>query len=134
MGYNPTLTVFLGFTIYLMGMFPVTYCSVLSKAFAPVKSQTMTHTAKNGQQEANSLPMIHSTKDEQQEGSSSSAVPGWEEMVEAFVASSTGEGMEVIDMVQPEDSETLSNSAVKDLLLDLALSLNIGSIVLVFYA
>lgn len=46
-------------------------------------------------------------------------------MEEAFVASSTGEGMEVIDMVQPEDSETWSNSAVKDLLLNLALLLEI---------
>lgn len=34
------------------------------------------------------------------------------------MASSTGEGMEIIDMVEPEGSETLSNSAVKDLLLD----------------
>lgn len=39
-------------------------------------------------------------------------------MEETFVASSTGEGMEIIDMVEPEGSETLSNSAVKDLLLD----------------
>lgn len=46
-------------------------------------------------------------------------------MEEIFVASSTGEGMEVIDMVQPEGSETLSNSAVKDLLSDLALLLKI---------
>lgn len=46
-------------------------------------------------------------------------------MEEIFVASSTGEGMEVIDMVQPEGSETLSDSAVKDLLLDLALLLKI---------
>lgn len=37
------------------------------------------------------------------------------------MASSTGEGMEIIDMVEPEGSQTLSNSAVNDLLLDLAL-------------
>uniref|UniRef100_A0A8C4K817 Uncharacterized protein n=1 Tax=Dromaius novaehollandiae TaxID=8790 RepID=A0A8C4K817_DRONO len=55
---------------------------------------------------------------------------GWEQMEETFVASSTGEGMEVIDMVQDEDSERLRNSAVKDMLLDLALSLNTGSFVL----
>ncbi|XP_008929543.2 LLLL and CFNLAS motif-containing protein 1-like [Manacus vitellinus] len=116
MGDNQTLIVFLGFTIYLMGLFPVTYCSVFSNAFTPVKSQIMIHTAKNGQQE----------------GNSPSAVTGWEEMEETFVASSTGEGMEVIDMVQPEDSETLSNAAVKDLLLDLALSLKIGSVVFFF--
>lgn len=41
------------------------------------------------------------------------------------MASSTGEGMEVIDMVEPEDSEALSNSALKDLLLDPALLLKI---------
>lgn len=41
------------------------------------------------------------------------------------MASSTGEGMEVIDMVQPEGSETLSNSAVQDLLFDLALLVKI---------
>lgn len=39
------------------------------------------------------------------------------------MASSTGEGMEVIDMVEHEGSEILNNSAVKDLLLDLALLL-----------
>lgn len=44
-------------------------------------------------------------------------------MEESFVASSTGEGMEVIDMVEHEGSEILNNSAVKDLLLDLALLL-----------
>lgn len=53
-------------------------------------------------------------------------------MEETFVASSTGEGMEVIDMVQHEDSEGLRNSAVKDLVLDLALALSTGSIVLFF--
>lgn len=46
-------------------------------------------------------------------------------MEESFVASSTGEGMEVIDMVEPEGSETLSNSALKDLLSDLSLLLKI---------
>uniref|UniRef100_A0A8C7E898 Uncharacterized protein n=1 Tax=Nothoprocta perdicaria TaxID=30464 RepID=A0A8C7E898_NOTPE len=59
--------------------------------------------------------------------SSPSWVAGWEEMEETFVASSTGEGMEVIDMVQDEDSERLRNSAVKDMLSDLAFSFNIGN-------
>uniref|UniRef100_A0A672UK12 Uncharacterized protein n=1 Tax=Strigops habroptila TaxID=2489341 RepID=A0A672UK12_STRHB len=39
----------------------------------------------------------------------------WEQMEETFVASSTGEGTEVIDMVQHKDSQRLRNSAVKDL-------------------
>lgn len=53
-------------------------------------------------------------------------------MEETFVASSTGEGMEVINMVQYEDSERLRNSVAEDLLFDLALSLNTGSIFLFF--
>lgn len=63
---------------------------------------------------------------------STSWVAGWEEMEETFVASSTGEGMEVINMMQSDESQRLRNSAVKDLLLDLAISLNTGSIVLFF--
>ncbi|KAF4794989.1 hypothetical protein TURU_096955 [Turdus rufiventris] len=94
MGNNPILIIFLGFAIYLMSLFPTTYCSV------PVKIQSMTRTADNEQEEE------------------ISPTAGWEEMEETFVASSTGEGMEIIDMVEPEGSETLSNSAVKDLLLD----------------
>ncbi|KYO37498.1 hypothetical protein Y1Q_0015241 [Alligator mississippiensis] len=43
-----------------------------------------------------------------------------------------GEGMEVINMMQSDESQRLRNSAVKDLLLDLAISLNTGSIVLFF--
>ncbi|XP_009328120.1 PREDICTED: uncharacterized protein C7orf34 homolog [Pygoscelis adeliae] len=92
-------------------MFPATYCLAFSNAFIPLKSQTMIHTAKNGQQEGNNPSA------------------GWEQMEEIFVASSTGKGMDVIDMVQHEDSQRLRNSAVKDLLLDLALCLNTGSIV-----
>lgn len=46
-------------------------------------------------------------------------------MEETFVASSTGEGMELINMVQQEDYQRLRNSAVKDLLLNQALFLNI---------
>uniref|UniRef100_A0A452GQR9 Uncharacterized protein n=1 Tax=Gopherus agassizii TaxID=38772 RepID=A0A452GQR9_9SAUR len=63
---------------------------------------------------------------------SPSWVTGWEQMEETFVASSTGEGMELIDMVQNEDAQRLRNSVVKDLLLDLAISLNTGSIMLFF--
>lgn len=51
-------------------------------------------------------------------------------MEETFVASSTGEGMELINMVQQEDYQRLRNSAVKDLLLDQSLFLNISIIVL----
>uniref|UniRef100_A0A803YHU4 Uncharacterized protein n=1 Tax=Meleagris gallopavo TaxID=9103 RepID=A0A803YHU4_MELGA len=40
----------------------------------------------------------------------------WEKMEETFVASSTGEGMELINMVQQEDSQRM-NSAVKNLLI-----------------
>jgi len=54
MGGNTTLAVILGFTIYLAAMFPATYCQVFSDAFIPLKSQTMIHTAKSGQQEGNS--------------------------------------------------------------------------------
>ncbi|TRZ10439.1 hypothetical protein HGM15179_016664 [Zosterops borbonicus] len=67
--------------------------------------------------------MIPTAENEQEQESSPTA--GWEEMEESFVASSTGEGMEVIDMVEPEGSETLSNSALKDLLLDLSLLIKI---------
>uniref|UniRef100_A0A8C3P4V5 Uncharacterized protein n=1 Tax=Chrysemys picta bellii TaxID=8478 RepID=A0A8C3P4V5_CHRPI len=45
---------------------------------------------------------------------SPSRVAGWEQMEETFVASSTGEGMEVIDMVQNEDAQRLRNAVVKD--------------------
>ena len=51
-------------------------------------------------------------------------------MEETFVASSTGEGMELINMVQQEDYQRLRNSAVKDLLLDQSLFLNISIVVL----
>lgn len=74
-------------------------------------------------------------RSEQEESSCCSLLPsftGWEEMEESFVASSTGEGMEVIDMVEPEGSETLSNSALKDLLLDLALLVKIVFVLWVF--
>ncbi|XP_066194563.1 sperm-egg fusion protein LLCFC1 [Sylvia atricapilla] len=81
----------------------------------PVKVQSMTPNAENEQEEE------------------SSPTAGWEEMEESFVASSTGEGMEVIDMVEPEDSETLSNSALKDLLLDLTLLLKIVSVVFLMH-
>uniref|UniRef100_A0A8C0G5F2 Uncharacterized protein n=1 Tax=Chelonoidis abingdonii TaxID=106734 RepID=A0A8C0G5F2_CHEAB len=47
---------------------------------------------------------------------SPSLVAGWEQMEETFVASSTGEGMELIDMVQNEDAQRLRNAVVKDLL------------------
>lgn len=53
-------------------------------------------------------------------------------MEETFVASSTGEGMEVIDMAESEDSQLLGNAAVKDMLLDLAVSLNTASVMLFF--
>ena len=56
MGVNPTLIVSLGFTIYLVAMFPATYCPVFSNAFIPLKSQTMIHTAKNQQQEGKNSP------------------------------------------------------------------------------
>uniref|UniRef100_A0A8B9IIJ1 Uncharacterized protein n=1 Tax=Anser cygnoides TaxID=8845 RepID=A0A8B9IIJ1_ANSCY len=59
-----------------------------------------------------------------------SLAAGWEQMEETFVASSTGEGMELINMVQQEDYQRLRNSAVKDLLLDQSLFLNISIIVL----
>ncbi|CAN8195384.1 unnamed protein product [Coccothraustes coccothraustes] len=101
MGANSTLIIFLGFAICLMSLFPATYCS------APVKSQSMIRTAENEQEEENS------------------PTEEWEEMEESFVASSTGEGMEVIDMVEHDSSEILNNSAGKDLLLDLALLLRI---------
>lgn len=55
MGGNPTLTVSLALTIYLVAVLPATYCRVFSNAFTPLKRQTMIHTAKNGQQEGNSL-------------------------------------------------------------------------------
>lgn len=45
---NPILIIFLGFAIYLMSLFPTTYCSV------PVKIQGMTHTADNEQEEESS--------------------------------------------------------------------------------
>lgn len=51
-------------------------------------------------------------------------------MEETFVASSTGKEMEAIDMVEHDDSQTLGNSAVKDLSLDLTLALSVGSVVL----
>lgn len=54
MGGNPTLMVSLGFNICLVAMFLTTYCPVFSNAFMPLKSQTMIHPAKNGQQEENS--------------------------------------------------------------------------------
>lgn len=54
MGGNPALIVSLGFTIYLVAMFPATHCLVFSDAFIPLKSQTTIHTTKNGQQEGNS--------------------------------------------------------------------------------
>ncbi|RMC07564.1 hypothetical protein DUI87_17038 [Hirundo rustica rustica] len=101
MGGNATLIIFLGFAIYLMSLFPATYCAI------PAKIQSTIRNAEN-EQEQESSPRA-----------------GWEEMEESFVASSTGEGMEVIDMVEPEDSEALSNSALKDLLLDPALLLKI---------
>lgn len=50
-----TLTVFLGFTIYMMGIFPATYCPVFSNAFIPLKSKTRIRIAANEQQEQNSL-------------------------------------------------------------------------------
>lgn len=53
-------------------------------------------------------------------------------MEETFVASSTGEGMEVINMAESEDSQQLGNAAVKDILLDLAISLNTASVMLFF--
>uniref|UniRef100_A0A8C3JGR6 Uncharacterized protein n=1 Tax=Calidris pygmaea TaxID=425635 RepID=A0A8C3JGR6_9CHAR len=59
-------------------------------------------------------------------------VTAWKQMEEIFVISSVGEGTEVIDMVQHDDSQRLRNSAVKDLQLDVALSLNTCSIVLFF--
>ncbi|KYO37497.1 hypothetical protein Y1Q_0015241 [Alligator mississippiensis] len=74
--------------------------------------------------------MVQGDKDKLLEEGSPPA--GWEEMEETFVASSTGEGMEVINMMQSDESQRLRNSAVKDLLLDLAISLNTGSIVLFF--
>ncbi|CAI5796760.1 sperm-egg fusion protein LLCFC1 isoform X2 [Podarcis raffonei] len=43
-----------------------------------------------------------------------------------------GEGMEVIDMAESEDSQLLGNAAVKDMLLDLAVSLNTASVMLFF--
>ncbi|KAL8202725.1 UNVERIFIED_CONTAM: hypothetical protein K2H54_023584 [Gekko kuhli] len=57
---------------------------------------------------------------------------GGGKMEETFVASSTGEGMEVIDMAQSEDAQRLGNAAVKDILLDLAISLNTASVMLFF--
>lgn len=53
-------------------------------------------------------------------------------MEETFVASSTGEGMEVINMAESEDSQQLGNTAVKDILLDLIISLNTASVMLFF--
>lgn len=53
-------------------------------------------------------------------------------MEETFVASSTGEGMEVINMAESEDSQQLGNAAVKDILLDLVISLNTASVMLFF--
>lgn len=49
MGDNATLIIFLGFAIYLMSLFPTTYCS------APVKIQTTTPIA-NNEQEYESSP------------------------------------------------------------------------------
>lgn len=49
MGDNATLIIFLGFAIYLVSLFPATYCSV------PVKIQSTTHTA-NNEQEKESTP------------------------------------------------------------------------------
>ncbi|XP_033029241.1 LLLL and CFNLAS motif-containing protein 1-like [Lacerta agilis] len=57
---------------------------------------------------------------------------GGGKMEETFMASSTGEGMEVIDMAESEDSQLLGNAAVKDMLLDLAVSLNTASVMLFF--
>lgn len=48
MGVNANLIIFLGFAIYLMSLFPGTYCSV------PVKSLSMIRTAKNEQEEESS--------------------------------------------------------------------------------
>ncbi|CAM9648750.1 unnamed protein product [Bubo scandiacus] len=114
MGGNPTLIVSLRLTIYLVAMFLAMYCPVFSNAVIPLKSETVIHTAKNGQREGNNQSA------------------GWEQMEETFVASSAGEGMEMINMVQHEDSQRLRNSVVKDLLLDLALFLNTGTIMLFF--
>lgn len=48
MGGNASLIIFLGFAIYLMSLFPATYCAV------PVKVQSMIHTAENEQEEESS--------------------------------------------------------------------------------
>jgi len=53
-------------------------------------------------------------------------------MEESFVASSTGEGMELINMVQQDETQRMKNSAVKNRLLYLTLSLNISIMVLFF--
>ncbi|XP_067424414.1 sperm-egg fusion protein LLCFC1 [Emydura macquarii macquarii] len=104
----------LGYTIYLLAVLLATHVLVFSDAFIPSKSQTMFQGAKDRKQEGRSPPA------------------GWGQMEETFVASSTGEGMEVIDMVQSEEEQRLRNSVMKDLLLDLAISLNTGSIMLFF--
>uniref|UniRef100_A0A8B9VC62 Uncharacterized protein n=2 Tax=Anas TaxID=8835 RepID=A0A8B9VC62_9AVES len=61
------------------------------------------------------LRRINPRKDQ---GKETESAAGWEQMEETFVASSTGEGMELINMVQQEDYQRLRNSAVKDLLLN----------------
>ncbi|KAK9407912.1 putative protein C7orf34 like [Crotalus adamanteus] len=43
-----------------------------------------------------------------------------------------GEGMEVINMAESEDSQQLGNTAMKDILLDVVISLNTASVVLFF--
>ncbi|KAJ6653589.1 hypothetical protein lerEdw1_009023 [Lerista edwardsae] len=73
-----------------------------------------------------SQAISYTENDKKQEG-------GLGKMEETFVASSTGEGMEVINMAQSEDYDQLGNAAVKDLLLDLAISLNTASVMLFFF-
>lgn len=48
MGVNANLIIFLGFAIYLMSLFPGSYCSV------PVKSPSMIRTAESEQEEESS--------------------------------------------------------------------------------
>uniref|UniRef100_A0A493TWL9 Uncharacterized protein n=1 Tax=Anas platyrhynchos platyrhynchos TaxID=8840 RepID=A0A493TWL9_ANAPP len=85
---NPTLMVSLRYAIYLVSMLLATYCLVFSN---------------KGEKLCCPYPSL---------------AAGWEQMEETFVASSTGEGMELINMVQQEDYQRLRNSAVKDLLLN----------------
>ncbi|KAH0628529.1 hypothetical protein JD844_009842 [Phrynosoma platyrhinos] len=72
-----------------------------------------------------SQAVLQATTDKRQEG-------GEGKMEEKFVASSTGEGMEVINMAETENFQQLGNAAVKDILLDLAISLNTASVMLFF--